>query len=438
MEENEDQGHIAVIGCGYVGLTMAASLANLGHSVIGVEASLERLESLQEGKVPFFEPELEDLVNLGLEENRLVFTSDLKSAVSQVQFVFVCVPTPSQDDGSADLSVVRSVSKEMSDSLISGSIVILKSTVPIGTSVQVDEWIGRNDVEVASNPEFLQAGRAVAAFRNPDRIIIGANTLATREKVAELYVKVSAPVVCTDSRSAELIKYASNAYLASRITFVNNVAELCEKTGGEASNVLRGVGLDKRIGEDFLQPGPGWGGSCFPKDTRALISVAAEAGSDATLLNAVLESNETRFAQIAAVISESFTGHEEIQIAMLGLTFKSGTDDLRESPSLKVASLLLNSGVKIVGYDPHIATTPLKGLEIVQSVEEAVKDSDALVVMTEWERFIDLDPGELIKLMKGRIIVDTRAILNSKNYVHAGFSVWQTGQGWKKPTKAGI
>ena len=438
MEENEDQGHIAVIGCGYVGLTMAASLANLGHSVIGVESSLERLESLQEGEVPFFEPGLEDLVNLGLEENRLVFTSDLKSAVSQVQFVFVCVPTPSQDDGSADLSVVRSVSEEMSDSLISGSIVILKSTVPIGTSVQVDEWIGRNDVEVASNPEFLQAGRAVAAFENPDRIIIGANTLATREKVAELYVKVSAPVVCTDSRSAELIKYASNAYLASRITFVNNVAELCEKTGGEASNVLRGMGLDKRIGEDFLQPGPGWGGSCFPKDTRALISFAAEAGSDTALLNAVLESNETRFAQIAAVISESFTGHEEIQIAMIGLTFKAGTDDLRESPSLKVASLLLNSGVKIVGYDPQITTTPLKGLEVVQSVEEAVKDSDALVVMTEWERFIDLDPGELIKLMKGRIIVDTRAILNSKNYVHAGFSVWQTGHGWKKPTKVGI
>lgn len=435
MEENEDQGHIAVIGCGYVGLTMAASLANLGHSVIGVESSLERLESLQEGEVPFFEPGLEDLVNLGLEENRLVFTSDLKSAVSQVQFVFVCVPTPSQDDGSADLSVVRSVSEEMSDSLISGSIVILKSTVPIGTSIQVDEWIGRNDVEVASNPEFLQAGRAVAAFENPDRIIIGANTLATREKVAELYVKVSAPVVCTDSRSAELIKYASNAYLASRITFVNNIAELCEKTGGEASNVLRGLGLDNRIGEAFLQPGPGWGGSCFPKDTRALISVAAEAGSDAALLNAVLESNEKRFAQIAAVISQSFTGHEEIQIAMLGLTFKAGTDDLRESPSLKVASLLLNSGVKIVGYDPQITTTPLKGLEVVQSVEEAVKDSDALVVMTEWERFIDLDPEELIKLMKGKTLVDTRAILNSKNYIDAGFSVWQAGHGWKNPQK---
>lgn len=435
MEENKDQGHIAVIGCGYVGLTMAASLANLGHSVIGVESSLERLESLQEGEVPFFEPGLEDLVNLGLEENRLVFTSDLKSAVSQVQFVFVCVPTPSQDDGSADLSVVRSVSEEMSDSLISGSIVILKSTVPIGTSIQVDEWIGRNDVEVASNPEFLQAGRAVAAFENPDRIIIGANTLATREKVAELYVKVSAPVVCTDSRSAELIKYASNAYLASRITFVNNIAELCEKTGGEASNVLRGLGLDNRIGEAFLQPGPGWGGSCFPKDTRALISVAAEAGSDAALLNAVLESNEKRFAQIAAVISQSFTGHEEIQIAMLGLTFKAGTDDLRESPSLKVASLLLNSGVKIVGYDPQITTTPLKGLEVVQSVEEAVKDSDALVVMTEWERFIDLDPEELIKLMKGKTLVDTRAILNSKNYIDAGFSVWQTGHGWKNPQK---
>lgn len=435
MEENKDQGHIAVIGCGYVGLTMAASLANLGHSVIGVESSLERLESLQEGEVPFFEPGLEDLVNLGLEENRLVFTSDLKSAVSQVQFVFVCVPTPSQDDGSADLSVVRSVSEEMSDSLISGSIVILKSTVPIGTSIQVDEWIGRNDVEVASNPEFLQAGRAVAAFENPDRIIIGANTLATREKVAELYVKVSAPVVCTDSRSAELIKYASNAYLASRITFVNNIAELCEKTGGEASNVLRGLGLDNRIGEAFLQPGPGWGGSCFHKDTRALISVAAEAGSDAALLNAVLESNEKRFAQIAAVISQSFTGHEEIQIAMLGLTFKAGTDDLRESPSLKVASLLLNSGVKIVGYDPQITTTPLKGLEVVQSVEEAVKDSDALVVMTEWERFIDLDPEELIKLMKGKTLVDTRAILNSKNYIDAGFSVWQTGHGWKNPQK---
>jgi len=435
MEENKDQTHIAVVGCGYVGLTTAACLASLGHVVVGVESSLERLESLQEGKTPFFEPGLEELVESGLAANSLTFTSDLKSAVSQVQFVFICVPTPSQDDGSADLSIVRSVSKEMSDSLISGSIVILKSTVPIGTSIKVEEWIGRSDVEVASNPEFLQAGRAVAAFKNPDRIIIGANTLATREKVAELYVKVSAPVVCTDSRSAELIKYASNAYLASRITFVNNIAELCEKTGGEAGTVLRGLGLDKRIGEAFLQPGPGWGGSCFPKDTRALISVAAEAGSDTTLLDGVLKSNEARFAQIAAVISESFTGYEGIQVAMLGLTFKAGTDDLRESPSLKVASLLLNLGVKIVGYDPHVTTTPLNGLEIVQSVEEAVKDSDALVVMTEWERFVDLDSEELIKLMAGKIIVDTRNILNSKTYVDAGFSVWQAGQGWKKPLK---
>jgi len=432
MEENENQTHIAVIGCGYVGLTTAASLADLGHSVIGVEISPERLESLGHGKVPFFEPDLEELVNSGLKRNNLVFTSDLKSAVSQAQFIFVCVPTPSQDDGSADLSVVRSVSEAMSGSLVSRSIVILKSTVPVGTCAQVEEWIGRADVEIASNPEFLQAGRAVAAFKNPDRIIIGANTLDAREKVAELYAKISAPIVCTDSHSAELIKYASNAYLASRITFVNNIAELCERTGGEAATVLCGLGLDKRIGEAFLQPGPGWGGSCFPKDTRALISVATEAGSDITLLNAVLESNETRFAQIAAVISQSLNGDQERKVAMLGLTFKAGTDDLRESPSLKIASLLLESGVKIVGYDPHVTTAPLEGLEIVESVEEAIKNSDVLVVLTEWEGFADLDPSKLLELMKGKSIVDTRCVLDRQNFIEAGFSVWQTGQGWGK------
>ncbi len=329
MSYNKNKSQIAVVGCGYVGLTTAACLVDLGHSVIGVDNSLERLEALEAGKVPFFEPGLEELVTFGLESMDLKFTSDLEEAVSDAEFVFVCVPTPSEEDGSADLTQIHVVCEGIGNYLLSGSVVVIKSTVPIGTSIKVTEWLDRPDVEVVSNPEFLQAGRAIKAFQNPDRIVIGANTSEAKEKVSHLYADLSTKILCTDPSSAELIKYASNAYLATRLTFVNTIAELCEKTNGDAITVMQGMGLDKRIGEAFLQPGPGWGGSCFPKDTQALITVASEAGSDSAFLDAVLESNEARFAQIAEVVNQSVEDDSEKKVAILGLAFKAGTDDIR-------------------------------------------------------------------------------------------------------------
>ncbi len=430
MGDTENKTQIAVVGCGYVGLTTAACLVDLGHSVIGVDNSPERLESLQAGKVPFFEPGLEELVASGLESNDLIFTSDLQEAVSEAELIFVCVPTPSKDDGSADLTQVHVVCEGIRNSLSPGSVVVIKSTVPIGTSIKVTEWLERADVEVVSNPEFLQAGRAISAFQNPDRVIIGADTPEAKEKVSHLYTNLSTQILFTDPSSAELIKYASNAYLAARLTFVNAIAELCEKTDGDAATVMQGMGLDKRIGEAFLQPGPGWGGSCFPKDTQALIAVASEAGSDSAFLDAVLESNEARFAQIAEVVNQSVEDDSEKKVAILGLAFKAGTDDTRESPSLKIASLLLESGMKVVGYDPQVNTAPLQGLEIADSPEEAAKEADVLLVLTEWKGFLGLDLPKLYESMNGNIFIDTRNVFDRKDLIDAGFSVWRAGEGW--------
>ena len=427
---SRNKTQITVVGCGYVGLTTASCLADLGHLVVGVDASLERLNLLEVGKVPFFEPGLDDLVNSGLHSGNLKFTKNLEHAVSESQFVFLCVPTPSLENGSADLSIIYSVSKEMKDALPSGSVVVIKSTVPVGTSSQVSDWISRPDVEVVSNPEFLQAGRAISAFQNPDRIVIGARTADAKERVSNLYTGLNSKILCTDPSSAELIKYASNTYLASRLTFVNTIAELCEKTQGDATTVLQGMGLDKRIGEAFLQPGPGWGGSCFPKDTQALIAVASEAGSDSAFLSAVLESNEARFTQIAKVVTQSLGDDSGKKIAMLGLAFKAGTDDIRESPSLKIASLLLESGVKVVGYDPQVNMAPLQGLEMADSPEDAAKEADALLVLTEWKGFLGLDLPKLYQSMTGNLFIDTRNVFDKKDLVDAGFSVWRAGEGW--------
>ena len=429
MNEIAKQPLIAVVGCGYVGLTTAACLAEFGHEVVGVENSEERLQVLKEGRAPFFEKDLDALVKKGVSTGLLSFAETIADP-AKVRVVFVCVPTPSAEDGSADLNIVRAVVENLSTKLSPGAVIVLKSTVPVGTNADVKKWLGRDDLHLVSNPEFLQAGRAVETFQNPDRVVIGAESEEAGDQVAALYEGMEVTVVRTDPQSAELIKYASNTYLALRLSFVNTLATLCEKGGGDASAVLKGMGLDARIGPAFLSPGPGWGGSCFPKDTRALSAVARGIGADTTLLEGSLLANQLRFDQVAAQVKEAVGGGlSGKHIGVLGLTFKAETDDLRESPALAVIERLLVSGARVTAYDPLVAESPLKDLEVVPSAAGAAQGVDAVVVLTEWPEFATLDLVALAETMSGHQVIDTRGLLNKESCQAAGLVLWQVGKG---------
>jgi len=307
--------------------------------------------------------------------------------------------------------------------------VVLKSTVPIGTSTQVVGWLGRDDVEVVANPEFLQAGQAVNAFRHPDRVVVGASTKEAADQVAALYAGLDAPVVITDPRSAELIKYASNTYLALRLSFVNTVATLCEQGGGDATTVLAGMGLDHRIGPAFLQPGPGWGGSCFPKDTSALAAVIRQVGADDTLLEAALSANQQRLQQIVQVAAGAVGGSlKGKKVAVLGLTFKAGTDDLRGSPSLTIIEGLINAGAEVAGYDPMISNS-VPGVQKEETALAAAQGAEVVMVLTEWPEFATLDLVALAETMSGHQVIDTRGLLNKESCQAAGLVLWQVGKG---------
>jgi UDPglucose 6-dehydrogenase len=428
MLERNKEIKVSVIGCGYVGLTTAACLANLGHKVIGVETSLKRLTTLQKGQAPFFEKDLNGLVKAGMDKGNLLFTQDLNEATKLSEVVFICVPTPSAEDGSADLSILRTVIDGLSGTLAAGAIIVLKSTVPIGTNQKVGRWLGRNDIHIASNPEFLQAGRAVETFQNPDRIVIGSQSPEAVEKLAALYEGLQAPIVRTDAQSAELIKYASNTYLATRLSFVNTIATLCEKSGADATTVLEGMGLDKRIGTAFLLPGPGWGGSCFPKDTRALVAAAEEKNADTVLLQATLVANENRFDQVVERIEEQFEGNlQGVVVAQWGLTFKAGTDDLRESPALQIAQRLLAKGVKLQAYDPLVNEMENTEIQVCGSALEALNGADVLLVVTEWAEFAEIPAKEVTAKLKNPRVVDARGLLSRKSYLAAGAEIVSVG-----------
>jgi len=428
MDTEQGRPAVVVVGCGYVGLTTAACLVELGRTVVGVDASSDRLDLLRQGRAPFFEADLDDLVASGLASGRLSFTDDLAGVAGGADVVFVCVPTPSADDGSADLSIVRSVVESLGRALPSGAVLVLKSTVPVGTSHDVSGWLDRPDVEVVANPEFLQAGRAVATFRNPDRVVVGADTAAAGDLVASLYDGMDAPIVRTDPRSAELIKYASNTYLAMRLSFVNTIATLCETGGGDAATVLEGMGRDRRIGPAFLQPGPGWGGSCFPKDTKALAAVARAAGADTTMLDATLAANEARFDQVAGTVATMVGGElEGCRVGVWGLTFKAGTDDLRDSPALAVVDRLVAAGARVVAHDPMVEVSPRDGVEVVDTPVEAATAASVLVVLTEWPVFAAVDPVAVVDVMAEPNMVDTRAVVAASDYRSVGVRVVRAG-----------
>ncbi|MDQ6839389.1 MAG: UDP-glucose/GDP-mannose dehydrogenase family protein [Actinomycetota bacterium] len=389
--------NVAVIGVGYVGLTTSATLAHLGHRVVAADVDEAKVELLVSGTIPIVETGLLELVTAQRRAGRLSFAPMAGEVVADAEFTFLCVPTPQAADGSADLSFVTEVARQIGPYLGDGAVVVNKSTVPVGSVATVSTALGRPDVWVVSNPEFLREGRAVYDCLNPDRIVIGSSDRIVGRRVAALYDGLDAPVVLTDPASAETVKYACNAFLATKVSFINEVANLCQAVGADVGDVVVGMGLDRRIGADHLKPGPGWGGSCFPKDTNALVRMAADHGYDFALVRGAIAANQDQFARVADRVAVASGGDlDGVQVGVWGLTFKAGTDDLRDSPALAVIAHLRRRGARVLAYDPtqpdpgHALLAPL-GVEVVTDLYAACEGSESLVVLTEWPEFADAD-----------------------------------------------
>ncbi|MFB9381639.1 UDP-glucose dehydrogenase family protein [Pseudonocardia petroleophila] len=432
---------ITVVGAGYVGLTTGACLAALGHHVTCVDPDPQRVARLRAGEVDLPEPDLPELVDEGLAAGRLAFATSTTAALASprgaAEVVILCVPTPVGVGGVADLDAVATAVGEMAPHLAPGCVLVTKSTVPVGTSVRVRELLGRSDVPVVSNPEFLREGSAVHDFRHPDRIVVGCDEQDAAERVAALYARLGAPTVLTDAASAELVKYAANAFLALKVSYVNALAELCERVGADVRDVTEGIGHDRRIGQAFLSPGPGWGGATLPKDTHALLESADAADFEFRIVRAAIDTNVRQRRRMVDKVRLAVTGTRRgslshCRIGLLGLTFKAGTDDVRESPALAVAALLRQAGAELVAYDPAVPpgrTDPgLDGIELVGSAAEAAKDVEALVLLTEWPQFRTLDWAALAGLTARPIVVDTRNLLDPDVLRRAGFTCHPLGR----------
>jgi UDPglucose 6-dehydrogenase len=421
---------IAVVGTGYVGLTTGACLASLGHHVVCADVDAEKVKRLTNGEVDILEPGLADLVAEGLAAGRLSFVLGAAAAVEGSEVVFLCVPTPMGVGGVADLSVVESVLEEVAPLLPAGAVVVNKSTVPVGTAQRTAELLERDDVAVVSNPEFLREGSAVHDFLHPDRIVVGCDKQDAAEKVAALYARLGAPTVLTDAASAELVKYAANCFLAMKLSYVNAVAELCDRLGADISDVTEGMGFDKRIGQSYLQPGPGWGGSCLPKDTSAMLQLADAADFEFRLIRATIDTNNRQRQRMVEKVRLAVTGKRggslsKVRLGVLGLTFKAGTDDLRDSPALAVSALLRQTGAKLTAYDPALRsgdTRPeLNGITVVDDPYRAAEGVEALIVLTEWPEFRGLDWAKLAGVVNRPVVVDTRNLLDPDVLRRAGF-----------------
>ena len=433
---------VAVIGAGYVGLPTAATLAHFGHRVVLAERDRVRLAALHSGRLPIVEADLDDLVAEGVAAGTLRFSGSASEAVVGAQFVFLCVPTPQGDDGSADLSYVEAAAKEVGVVLEPGAIVVNKSTVPVGSATMVEQVIGRPDIRVVSNPEFLREGTAVVDSLNPDRLVVGADDAQAAATVGELFSSTGAPLIVTDATTSETIKYASNAFLATKLSFVNALAGLCEEVGADVRDVMLGLGYDKRIGFEFLRPGPGWGGSCLPKDTRALLHIAGEAGYDFSLLAGAIASNEQQLARVVAKV-EAACGDsvDGVTVGVWGLTFKANTDDRRDSPALQIVRRLVALGAKVQAFDPTVAGSDgsdgtegddgpedLRGLALRRDPYEAAAGASVVVVLTEWDEFRWLDFSRLLKVMGVPSIIDARNLLDPAAVRRMGFTYTGIGR----------
>ena len=422
---------VAVIGSGYVGLTTGACLAHLGHRVVCADIDEARIEALRKGEVPIREAGLPELVNEGLVGGRLSFVVGAARAAADADFVFLCVPTPQSEDGSADLSYIQAAAREISPVLKAEAIVLTKSTVPVGSTVAVEKALERDDVTVVSNPEFLREGSAVHDFLHPDRIVIGCDDEATAGRVTALLEGLQAPMIVTDPASAETIKYASNAFLATKVSFANAIANLCEAVGADVRDVLLGMGYDKRIGFEFLRPGPGWGGSCFPKDTRALVRIAEDAGYDFSLVRGVIEVNEEQYERITQRIVRAAGGSVDgVRIGALGLTFKARTDDMRESPAIHVLRRLVAGGAIVRAFDPAVDVE--RGvdvdIEVCADAYAACEGARVVAVLTEWDEFRRLDFDKIADLVEKRCIVDARNLLDAPALRRQGFAYQGVGR----------
>jgi UDPglucose 6-dehydrogenase len=423
--------NVAIIGTGYVGLATGACLSHLGHSVVCLDIDAEKIRMLGSGQIPIVEEGLQELVQEGLKSDRLRFTTDLNEALGSARIVFLCLPTPQGDDGSADLSYVIDAVGSMRGVLPSDCVLVNKSTVPVGTAVHIREVLDRADVKVVSNPEFLRQGTAVADFLHPTRIVIGGEALEEVEIVASLYSGVNAPILRMGTESAEALKYAANAFLATKLTFINAMADICEAVGADIFDVAEGIGLDPRIGREMLRAGPGWGGSCFPKDTRALVNIAAQGGYDFALLRGVIETNDHHYERIAAKVIATCGGDVNgLTVAAWGLTFKAGTDDLRDSPAIKILEMLRNAGARIRAFDPTARGGYIRypWIEVCGNALEACAGADVLAVLTEWPEFLGVRPVDVARVIDGLRVVDGRNHLDREQWLAAGFSYTGVGR----------
>jgi|SRR5215510_10548332 len=439
---------VAVIGTGYVGLVSGACIADFGHNVTCADKDHAKIFALSAGEIPIYEPGLEDVVRSNVRQGRLSFTTVLSEAVSEADAVFIAVGTPSRrGDGHADLSYVYEATRDIAAALKGFTVVITKSTVPVGTGDEVERIIRemRPDVDVAvvSNPEFLREGAAIQDFKHPDRIVVGTDDERAKSVVAEIYRPLylnQAPILFTGRRTAELIKYAANAFLATKITFINEVAELCERVGADVQEVARGIGLDNRIGSKFLHAGPGFGGSCFPKDIRALIKTAQDYDVPMRILEAVETVNDTRKRAMARKVASAFAGVLRGKtVAVLGLTFKPNTDDIREAPSIPLITALQDMGAKVRAYDPvgmDQAKRVLSDVTYCVGPYDCVEEADAVVIVTEWEQFRALDLQRVRDLMACPVMVDLRNVYRADDMKKHGFAYTCVGRASTHPPVA--
>jgi UDPglucose 6-dehydrogenase len=420
---------ICVVGTGYVGLVTCACFADLGNDVIGVDIDRAKIDKLNNNIIPIFEPGLKELIDRNLGK-RLSFTTDLKAGVQSSEFIYIAVGTPPNEKGEADLTAVKEVAAGIGKHLNGPKIVVDKSTVPVGMGDLVESIIEEHcgssgRVQVISNPEFLKEGSAVYDFMHPDRILIGTNNRTAAEKVSELYQPLEAEIMITDLRSAEMIKYASNAFLATKITFINEIANLCERVNADVTKVAHGMGLDKRIGHFFLNAGAGYGGSCFPKDVSALVQKADKEGSDFKILKAVIAANDFQKRSMLARIKEVLGPLEGKQIGVLGLAFKPNTDDLREAVAVEVIHLLMENGARVKAYDPaamEAAQVLLPGVKFAENAYAAAEDAHCLVIFTEWNEFKEMDLERVKASMRAPNMVDGRNIYDPTKVKALGFN----------------
>ena len=431
---------IAMIGTGYVGLVSGACFADFGHRVCCVDKDSAKIDGLNAGAMPIWEPGLEALFKSNAARGRLTFTTDVGAAVGDAEAVFIAVGTPARrGDGHADLTFVFDAVRELAKFIKPGAVVVTKSTVPVGTGDKIEAILreeGANEISVASNPEFLREGAAIADFKHPDRIVVGAEDAHAQEVLREIYRPLflnRAPILITSRRTAELTKYAANAFLAVKISFINEIADLCEAVDADVQDVARGIGLDNRIGPKFLHAGPGYGGSCFPKDTLALLQTAEQAGIDQRIVRTTVEVNDQRKARMVDRIDRALKGDVEgKRVAVLGLAFKPNTDDMREAPSIPIVRALVERGADVIAFDPvarEQAEKVLTGIEFAEDAYAAAEGADVLVIVTEWDEFRALDLERIAAMLRSKNLVDLRNVYDRQEAEEAGLTYFGVGRG---------